>query len=80
VLELGLALAEALAHLHSHGLVHRDIKPSNLIFVNGRPKLADIGLVTDASDQCSIVGTEGYLPPDGPGTPAADVFALGKVL
>jgi tetratricopeptide (TPR) repeat protein len=80
VLELGILLTEALAHLHGNGLVHRDIKPSNIIFVGGKPKLADIGLVTDASDTCSIVGTEGYLPPEGPGTPQGDLFALGKVL
>jgi serine/threonine protein kinase len=83
VVELGLGLTEALAHLHEHGLVHRDIKPSNIIFVGGRPKLGDIGLVTQTAvgdDTRSIVGTEGYLAPEGPGTPQADLFALGKVL
>jgi serine/threonine protein kinase/Tfp pilus assembly protein PilF len=80
VLEIAIALSEALAHLHANGLIHRDVKPSNIIFVNGRPKLADIGLVTDACDSRSIVGTEGYLPQEGPGTATADIFALGKVL
>ena len=79
-LEIGLALAEALTHLHQHGLVHRDIKPSNIIFVGGVPKLADIGLVTDVDASRSFVGTEGYLPPEGPGTPQADIYGLGKVL
>ena len=60
--------------------MHRDIKPSNIIFVNGVAKLGDIGLVTEAGDTQSIVGTEGYLPPEGPGTPQADFFSLGKVL
>jgi serine/threonine protein kinase len=82
VLDLALALTEALAHLHAHGLVHRDIKPSNIIFAGGFPKLADIGLVTESSsgDGRSIVGTEGYLPPEGPGTVTADLFALSRVL
>jgi serine/threonine protein kinase len=78
--QAGLSLATALGHLHRHGLVHRDIKPSNVVFVNGVAKLGDIGLVTEAGDTQSIVGTEGYLPPEGPGTPQADIFSLGKVL
>jgi tetratricopeptide (TPR) repeat protein len=79
-IRLGLALTTALEHLHRHGLVHRDIKPSNIVFVNGIPKLADIGLVALAESTMSFVGTEGYLPPEGPGTVQADLFSLGKVL
>src|SRR6185369_13914852 len=79
-LTLGLALSAALAELHRHGLVHRDIKPSNIIFVNGIPKLADIGLVADANEARSYVGTEGFIPPEGPGTPRSDIYSLGKVL
>ena len=79
-LQIGLSLTSALAHLHQHGLVHRDIKPSNIIFVNGIPKLADLGLVADVGRTVSFVGTEGYLPPEGPGAPQADIYSLGKVL
>ena len=63
-----------------HGLVHRDIKPSNVIFVHGVPKLADIGLVSAIDTSHSFVGTEGFVPPEGPGSAAADVFSLGKVI
>jgi hypothetical protein len=76
---LGLSLTKALAALHRQGLVHRDIKPANVIFVGGVPKIADIGLVA-ASGQDSYVGTEGYVPPEGPGSPQADIYSLGKVL
>lgn len=75
----GIVLADALAHLHEHGLTHRDIKPSNIIFVNGKPKLADIGLVA-AAGQMTFVGTEGFVPPEGPGTASADIYSLGMVL
>lgn len=79
-LSVGIALATALEHLHQNGLVHRDVKPSNIIFVNGVPKLADIGLVTGVDATQSYVGTEGFAAPEGPGTPQADLFSLGKVL
>ena len=78
-IDVGLRLAEALGYLHEHGLAHRDVKPSNIIFVNGRAKLADIGLVA-ARGQRTFVGTEGFVPPEGPGTAQADVYSLGKVL
>jgi CHASE2 domain-containing sensor protein len=80
---LGLALSEALNFLHQKGLIHRDIKPSNIIFVEGRPKFADIGLVTDLAtpgEEVTFLGTEGFIAPEGPGTTSADVYSLGKLL
>ncbi len=82
-LEIALNLAAALHHLHQQQLIHRDIKPSNIIFVNGAPKFADIGLVTEigkAGRDVTYIGTEGYIAPEGPGTAAADVYSLGKVI
>ena len=81
--DLALQLTAALDFLHQQRLIHRDIKPSNIIFVNGSPKLADVGLVTEIESTqrpVTYLGTEGYIAPEGPGTPAADVFSLGKVL
>jgi serine/threonine protein kinase len=80
-----LALTEALEFLHQHGLTHRDIKPQNVIFVNDRPKLADVGLVTEIRPPNEITswgGTPGYMPapPEPPGTVQADIYGLGMVL
>jgi len=80
VCALGWSLTNALENLHANGLVHRDIKPGNIIFVGGRPKLADVGLVTDADLTRTFAGTEGYIPPEGPGTYRADIYSLGMTL
>ena len=79
-LRLALDVTSGLAQLHRHGLVHRDVKPGNIIYVNGRAKLADIGLITAEGESRTFVGTEGYIPPEGPGSPSADLYALGIVL
>ena len=82
---IGITLCEALEFIHQQGMTHRDIKPQNIIFVNGQPKLADMGLITDLrpdNQERTLVGTPGYMPPspERPGTVSADIYALGMVL
>jgi CHASE2 domain-containing sensor protein len=82
-LDICMQISDALAYLHDQHLIHRDIKPANIVFVNGRPKLADIGLVTETAGEdhsVSFLGTEGYMPPEGPGTPQADIYSFGKMI
>ena len=44
--EQGLELSSVLEYLHQQRLIHRDIKPPNILFVHGKAKFADVGLVT----------------------------------
>jgi CHASE2 domain-containing sensor protein len=83
--QIGATLCHSLEFLHQHGMTHRDIKPQNIIFVNGQPKLADLGLISGIrppGQEGTLVGTPGYMPPlpERPGTVAADIYALGMVI
>lgn len=77
---LSQTLLLALEELHSRNLVHRDIKPANLIYVDGVPKLADIGTVATTGHKDTPVGSLGYNPPEGSGQVTGDVFSFGRVL
>lgn len=55
VIELGLALAGAVACIHAAGILHRDIKPSNVAYTgDGTPKLLDFGLTRMLADDAAV--------------------------
>ncbi len=88
-----VCLCDALAFLHSRGIIHHDLKPANIrITPHGHLALLDFGAAQyfgkehAHAKQTELYGTEGYLPPelDADNNWVADVrtdiFALGCVI
>jgi eukaryotic-like serine/threonine-protein kinase len=90
VLNLGLRLAQALAHAHQRGLVHRDVKAANVLvdWPSDTVKLTDFGLarVSGAANTGTgiVLGTPAYMAPEqlAGALPSAstDLYALGVLL
>ncbi len=89
-LEIGVRLADALQHAHSHNIIHCDIKPQNiLIDKNMNPKIADFGIAKMVTNQTmvyskSVMGSVHYISPEqacgNKVTASSDVYSLGIVL
>lgn len=89
VLSWAVELCDVLEYLHAHKpepIIFRDVKPSNIMStLQNHIALVDFGIakVFESGQKNTMVGTQGYSPPDqyrGEATPKVDIYALGATL
>jgi serine/threonine-protein kinase len=84
------SVVDAIAYVHSHGVIHRDIKSNNVkIGTQGQVKLLDFGIAKGGASPAltqtgSVIGTIEYLSPEqlstGHADERSDIWALGVLL
>ncbi|MGE3953698.1 MAG: protein kinase [Parachlamydiales bacterium] len=92
-LEVVLQIAQALLHLHAHGVIHRDLKPENILLTSsGGIKVIDFGIaqlhdereLEEGSLGKRVMGTPVYMSPEQRDNPlqvsyASDIYSLGII-
>ncbi len=88
-LEIAVAAAQGLHHVHRNQMVHLDVKSENLMLTrDGTPKLIDFGLAqrdgAEHEESEMVLGTPCYMSPEqamGKALdPASDVYSFGVML
>jgi len=89
VVRWAVQICDVLSYLHNHKpepIIFRDMKPSNVMITSDeRIVLIDFGIarIFEADLKGTMIGTEGYSPPEqyrGVAEPRGDLYALGATM